>query len=75
MAVVYVGAVRIEGVKGTVEYNRNQVVMKQTFRGKTHSKVVSVEETVLLTLDKQVYPLIVQAIKAEVESKSSNDLP
>lgn len=67
MAVIFVGSVSYEHKNKRITKLKNDVIMTQAFYDAYHPTIVAKEETVLLTFNKNIYPIIQQKLFKEIE--------
>ena len=74
MAVIFVGSVSYEHKNKRITKLKNDVIMTQAFYDAYHPTIVAKEETVLLTFNKNIYPIIQQKLFKEIEEKSRDEI-
>ena len=69
LGIVFAGILTTKTHKNTIHYEKNEVLMPGAFYGDSYDPIYCKEEAIILTVDQEVYGLIVKKLRAEIEEK------
>ena len=64
MGIIFAGVLVSKTNKNTINYEKNQVVMAGAFYGDSYDAIYCKEEAIVLTVEQEVYKLIVEKLRA-----------